>query len=629
MTSAHRLTRLLVLALACACGLLLIPLAGNAAALSCGGKKVTIMGTAGNDRIVGKKASDVIYGGGGDDTITGGPNGNDTICGGPGNDSIHAGRGFDALYGEEGEDRLLGETGSDMADGGAGDDTINGSKGADGLHGGPGNDALIGSKGPDRLGGDAGSDFVDGQQGSDEIDGGGDGDQLFGDKGNDKVDGGPGDDKIDGGAGDDSGLDGGGGSDTVLGGAGTDNADGGDGDGDIVRGDAGTDTLAGGGGGQDIVSYASATRSGVIVSLAANRAKGDGHDGLSGFEDVVGSPQGDTIAGDSSPNRLDGGVGDDTLESGGGGGEAFGGPGNDNCDGFSVESSCGPEVGPPPNTASVILNQGLDGSSLIVQGGPSADELRVSTGPGGWTVFSGAPVYPGDGCATGADPNVVTCPGQPSLALIVVTGNDGGDTLVIDPSIPANAKARVNGNAGSDTLVGGPEDDVLEAGENYNGPDNGNDTLVGNGGNDVLYSDPGGDNLNAGPGEDLLVNSVPTCQGHTFDGGGGEDTVSYARSNDNLRIELGGTGGPAGCGNPDHILPDNESLEGSDGPDVLIGDNSENSMMGHLGADVFLAKGGSDFIDAADGQRDKQIVCGGGGDEEVLKDTKDPAPSGC
>ena len=35
--------------------LLLVPLAGQAAAMTCGGKKVTIMGTAGNDNIVGKR----------------------------------------------------------------------------------------------------------------------------------------------------------------------------------------------------------------------------------------------------------------------------------------------------------------------------------------------------------------------------------------------------------------------------------------------------------------------------------------------------------------------------------------------------------------------------------------------
>ncbi|MFN8163289.1 MAG: hypothetical protein U0R26_05555 [Solirubrobacterales bacterium] len=210
----------------------------------------------------------------------------------------------------------------------------------------------------------------------------------------------------------------------------------------------------------------------------------------------------------------------------------------------------------------------------------------------------------------------------------MVTGGDGPDHIVIDPSTPAGAKVRVNGNAGSDVLVGGPGDDVLEAGENYNGPDNGNDTLEGNGGSDVLYADPGADQLSGGPGNDLLVSSVLTCQGHTYDGGSGEDTVSYARSNDALRVALSGTGGPAGCSTPDQVLADNESLEGSDGPDVLIGDSGDNSLLGHLGADTLIGKGGDDFIDAADGRRDKQIDCGAG-DDEAVRDRSDPPASSC
>ena len=44
--------------------------------------------------------------------------------------------------------------------------------------------------------------------------------------------------------------------------------------------------------------------------------------------------------------------------------------------------------------------------------------------------------------------------------------------------------------------------------------------------------------------------------------------------------ELGGTGGPVGCGNDDQVDGDNESLEGSDGPDLLIGDGGD-SFLGH------------------------------------------------
>jgi Ca2+-binding RTX toxin-like protein len=95
-----------------------------------------------------------------------------------------------------------------------------------------------------------------------------------------------------------------------------------------------------------------------------------------------------------------------------------------------------------------------------------------------------------------------------------------------------------------------------------------------------------------------------------------------------MHVSLGGTGGPPGCGTPDHVLGDNESLEGSDGPDVLIGDNGDNSFLGHLGADSFLGKGGNDFIDAIDGKHDKLINCGGGSDE-VQKDPNDPKPISC
>ena len=96
-----------------------------------------------------------------------------------------------------------------------------------------------------------------------------------------------------------------------------------------------------------------------------------------------------------------------------------------------------------------------------------------------------------------------------------------------------------------------------------------------------------------------------------------------------MTVELGGTGGPDNCGNLDRVRGDNESLEGSDGPDVLIGDNGENSFLGHLGADVFLGKGGDDFIDAVDGRRDKQIICGNGGGDSVVKDRADPDAPGC
>ncbi|HEY5052761.1 MAG TPA: calcium-binding protein [Solirubrobacterales bacterium] len=621
-----------------ACGALIgsallcaVPAASQASAATCAGKQATIVGTPGNDVIVGKKASDVIYGGGGDDKISGGPNGNDTICGGPGDDTIQGGRGFDKLYGQGGDDQLAGGTGSDALDGGEGNDRLLGEQGADGLYGGGGEDFMLGAKGPDHLYGNGGDDSIDGKQGSDKAFGEGGNDTLIGDKGNDQLDGGAGEDKLDGGPGDDPSLEGGAGRDTVFGGTGSDTASGGAGDGDVVRGDSGEDKLDGGPGVEDIVSYASATRGPVTVDLAGGRAKGDGHDTLTGFEDVVGSPQADNIVGDGEANRLDGGIGDDTLNGAGGNDdEAFGGAGGDNCQDFTVENSCGPEENPPGNETVVILNQGLDGDSLVIQGDSAPNDIRVSFGANTWTVSDNSSIFTGEGCAaTDSSRTSVSCLSTVPIGLVVITGNGGDDSISIEPSVPAGVKVRANGNAGSDTISGGPGDDVLEAGENYNGPDDGSDTLIGNDGSDVLYADPGADNLQGGPGDDLLVSSVAVCQGHIYDGGPGNDTVSYGRSDAALHVTLGGAGGPAGCGDPDKVMADNESLEGSDGPDVLTGDRKSNSFLGHLGADTFIGKGGGDFIDAIDGQRDKSIDCGGGAKSEVIKDSVDPNPSGC
>ena len=57
---------------------------------------------------------------------------------------------------------------------------------------------------------------------------------------------------------------------------------------------------------------------------------------------------------------------------------------------------------------------------------------------------------------------------------------------------------------------------------------------------------------------------------------------------------------------------------------MLIGDNGANSFLGHLGADTFIGKGGNDFIDAIDGQRDKSIDCGGGATKCSRTNRSDP-----
>jgi Ca2+-binding RTX toxin-like protein len=593
------------------------------AAPSCLGKKATIV--SGKSVIVGKKAPDVIVVlGGGKHTVRG-QGGNDRICGGTD------------------EDRLYGEKGSDRIDGGAGDDTI------------------LGDRGGDKLSGGEGSDYIDGQKGSDEIDGGaGDGDRLFGDKGNDTMDGGPGNgDELDGGLGDEKLETGGeGNGDIVIGNLGTDNLSGGPGDGDVVRGDGGIDTIDGGGGNQDIASFATSPKPGVVVSLAAGTATGDGHDTIRDIDDVVGSPFNDQITGDEGTNRVDGGPGNDDLNGGGPGGgddtdQGFGGAGADDCQGFGEVSSCG-DRNPPQQETAVELNRGLDGVSIVATGLGDDNNINVSyngsafvvsdptgveTREGSGCTASGAPrSQPGrsvTGAPTPGEPTgpdtTATCPSGLGVSFVLVDSGGGNDTVAIGGGIPGSLSVRVSGGNGNDTISGGPGDDLLESGDEYSGT-SGADILNGEAGNDGLVADPGGDQLNAGDGNDLLVSSAALCQGHRFDGGGGLDTVSYARSKPGgiLTMTLGGTGSVAGgCASPDTILATSESLEGSEGNDKMVGDSSNNTLFGHGGADIFLGNGGSDSIEAIDGVKDKVVDCGPGGDQGASTDSSDPKPQSC
>ncbi|WP_109508339.1 hypothetical protein [Nocardioides speluncae] len=86
--------------------LLAVPATASAAAPTCFGKRATIVGTKGADRLVGTDAADVIVGRGGKDVIKAG-RGNDLICG----DS-----GADRLYGGGGHDRIDGGFGTYVAD---------------------------------------------------------------------------------------------------------------------------------------------------------------------------------------------------------------------------------------------------------------------------------------------------------------------------------------------------------------------------------------------------------------------------------------------------------------------------------------------------------------------------------
>jgi Ca2+-binding RTX toxin-like protein len=458
--------------------------------------------------------------------------------------------------------KIVGTKAPDVIVAGPGDNVIYGEGGDDTICGGEGDDSIYGGRGDDSIFGEGGNDSLYGERGSDDLNGGSGTDRLLGSTGNDSLSGGPGDrDRLEGGPGDDT-------------------LDGGEGDFDLLIGGPGNDGIDGGPGAHDIASYAGAGGP-VTIDLGSGTVSGAENEHLSGIEDAIGGPGNDSLSGGgSTPNRLDGGPGDDQLNAVGPGDEAFGGPGSDQCGGgFAAETSCGPEQG---GAATMELYESIDGTStLIVTGTNGPDDITINDAEGASSI-------------------------QASLL-------GGNDTFTIGSGVPAGVSATIDGGKGSDTLRGGAGDDVL-----YGGDDDEPDTLEGGGGDDVLYGvnlfhprkDSGAATMLGGPGDDLLIGGQP-CDGDLFDGGPGDnDSASFARvrnSGTSVEATIGGAvldPDVPNC-NAGHIEESIEKIEGSPGNDILAGDEGPNTLLGRGGDDRLDGKGG--FDDCA----------GGGGSNET------------
>jgi Ca2+-binding RTX toxin-like protein len=517
----------------------------------------------------------------------------------------------------------------------AGDDVLHGTPQADVIWGGAGDDKIYGGLGNDRICGGRGADLIHGGRGNDTVDGGaGDYDRVIGDLGDDKV------------------LGGGGDHDEAAGSLGIDIVNGGPGNFDLVRGDYGWDRMSGGAGRGDIASFATAVAarngSGVWVSLADHKARGDGHDKLFGFEAIEGSAFRDTLIGNKSANAIDGGAGDDKLFGGGGADTIDGGQGKDSCKGAKGRTtSCGPERAPKASAYVQLNPLGRGGAGLQVVAGAGRDELVVSFDEATETfgVSAKKPLAIGPGCERQA-PTQVACPALgPGLWMMADLG-PGNDTLRVEGSLAAVGTSRFAGGIGNDVIRGGPEDNLIEAGP-------GADKLYGGAGADGLIGGlPGPTYLYGGANGDLLA-AGGGCAGGALVGGPGRDNASFAETQAHpgkLIISL-----PRRVAYVDviedcdriFISPTNEQLEGSFDDDIIIGDGRANSLLGQPGRDIFIGNGGDDVIDARDGVRDFSIQCGRGTpprskgkgkgftqptgrpEGRALMDSFDPAPFNC
>jgi Ca2+-binding RTX toxin-like protein len=197
---------------------------------------------------------------------------------------------------------------------------------------------------------------------------------------------------------------------------------------------------------------------------------------------------------------------------------------------------------------------------------------------------------------------------------MLIFGGPGNDILRVGSGVPPSLQVRIDGYRGADRLIGSEGADVLDGGP-------GRDSLRGRGGGDAVIARSDGDRVRGGAGSDLLVVADP-CEGHHLGGGPGIDSASFSRLHyqsrgRGIRAELGGLAVARGgnCARADHVYGSVESLEGSWGHDILIGDGGANTLIGRAGNDLLLGRGDDDRL-IGGGGRDR--LFGGPGDNRLF-----------
>ncbi len=251
--------------------------------------------------------------------------------------------------------------------------------------------------------------------------------------------------------------------------------------------------------------------------------------------------------------------------------------------------------------------------------------------------------------------------GVPTVAnttVILASGLDGNDNIVLNEAQGALPQATLLGGDGNDTLIGGAgEDTILGGADNdfIRGGDNvdrlfggsGNDTILGDRGNDSVQGQSGVDLMiwNNGDGSDVLEggDDRDIVQVNGANGAGDDfsvdpngDRVRFQRNNLGLfTLDIGGVedldvngqggsdiiAGSVGLGGLIELDFDggegNDLLIGGDGVDVLRGGAGQDTLIGGRGNDIQLGEQGHDLFVWNHG--DGSDLMEGGDDNDVVQ----------
>lgn len=608
------------------------------------GNDDTIYGGAGHDRLDGGKGNDVLDGGTGDDKLFG-DDGNDKLIGGAGADQLSGGAGDDTLIVDLDDTLVAGGAGVDIVvltgvdgfqdysgkaalwtgiekiagtafndyvdvsafakgvtvDGGAGDDNISTGSGNDVVNGGDGADFIVTGGGNDTIFASADDLYVDAGDGYDRVfltgtpDASGmvvftgafwnNVEEFTGTAFNDRLDlggfsgGVSGALTIKGGAGDDE-INGNGVADSIYGGTGN----------DIIH-EYGNAVLIDGGAGYDrVVVLSESIGGGGFVQATGTWLS---------IEAVVGTEYADNITlnaltsgmlidAGAGNDRVDGGLGRDTVLAGEGSDFLDGGAGIDTV----VFSGAAADYRIFDDVSGVIVTTDLrpEGTGTLTDG---QDVLT------NFEIFKFA-----DGVYNLAQ-----------LRALPVYGTDAGETLSgseLDNTIDGRGGDDwVFGNSGNDTIYGGAGADLLFGG-------NGDDTIYTDGVDQIIFGDAGFDRVFV---TEVTGGSILIGDGQGIEeiyGNSGNDIVDGQFSHDAI-VAFGGGGNDllfsgSGADSLDGGAGD-DTLWGGANSDVLTGGAGNDDLFGGTGGDRFVFAGadfGIDVINDFSAAEDKIDLTGQG-----------------
>jgi Ca2+-binding RTX toxin-like protein len=335
--------------------------------------------------------------------------------------------------------------------------------------------------------------------------------------------------------------------------------------------------------------------------------------GGKGVDTLTGASGNDVVTGNDGDDILDGGTGNDTLSGGNGNDQIATGAGID-----TVTGGAGNDI---VDAASFLT------SAERIDGGLGDDTLKLDGDYSGGVVFTTTTVTNietlllADGDSYKITLNDATVAANAMLT-VDASALTGGNAVILNGASEKSGSLFLIGGAGDDALTGGGGIDAF-------GGSLGADTINGGGNIDVLSYEnsaagvtidlnlagaQGGGGDGAGDvisnienligsklADDLTGNALANTivggdSGDLIDGGGGNDTASYLGSDAGVTVDLTLTvQSGSGHANGDK-LTSIENLTGSDLADSLTGDAGANVLNGADGDDTLIGGAGADTL---------------------------------